>query len=48
MKTTYNYVLYLFVDSTSWAAPAWVDRKVTMVLHLIDEFKFQQMIHKKE
>ena len=48
IKTTYNYVLYLFVDSLTWLAPALVDLKVTMVLHLIDEFKFQQMIHEKE
>ena len=26
----------------------WADLKVTMVLHMIDEFKFQQAIHEKE
>ena len=48
MKTTYNYVLYLIVDSLAWFAPALADLKVTMVLHVIDEFKFQQAIHEKE
>ena len=41
IKTTYNYVLYLFVDSSTWFAPELADLKVTMMLHMIDEFKFQ-------
>ena len=48
MKTTYNYVLYLIIDSPSWFALALADVKVAMVSHVIDEFKFQQAIHKKE
>ena len=40
MKTTYNYVLYLFVNSSEWFAPALTDLKVAMVSHVIDEFKF--------
>ena len=47
MKTTYNYVLYFFVNSSTWFALALVDLKVTMVSHLINEFKFQQVIHDK-
>ena len=31
MKTTYNYVLYLIVDSSAWFTPALADLKVTMV-----------------
>ena len=47
MKTTYNYVLYLFVNSSTSFAPALADLKVTMVLHVINEFKFPQVIYKK-
>ena len=47
MKISYNYFLYLFVESSAWFAPALADLKVTMVSHVIDEFKFQQAIHKK-
>ena len=42
MKTTYNNALYLFVDSLAWRGPSLADLKVTMVSHMIDEFKFQQ------
>ena len=31
MKTTYNWVLYFFVDSSAWFALALADLKVTMV-----------------
>ena len=47
MKTTYNNVLYLFIDSSTSFTPA-LDLKETMVSHVIDKFKFQQAIHKKE
>ena len=40
-KNNYNYVLYRFVDSLTWFDPTLADMKVTMVLHVIDEFKFQ-------
>ena len=48
MKTTYNYVLYLFVDLSTLFTLALADPKVTMASHVINEFKFQQAIHKKE
>ena len=32
--------LYLFVDPLTWFALALADLKVTMVLHIIDEFRF--------
>ena len=50
MKTTYNYVLYLFVDSLSWTKLKYQAIEVTIVLvsHVIDEFKFQQAIHKRK
>ena len=41
-------VLYLFIDSSILFAPALADLKETMVLHMIDEFKFQQVIHEKK
>ena len=44
--TNKNSVLYLFIDTLF--APALADLKETMVSHVIDEFKFQQAIHKKE
>ena len=47
MKTTYNNVLYLFIDSSTLFAPALADLKETMVLHVINKFKFQQAIHEK-
>ena len=47
MKTTYNNVLYLFIDSSTLFAPALADLKETMVSHVINEFKFQQAIHEK-
>ena len=47
MKTTYHYAFYLFVNSSAWFALALADLKVTMVSHMIDEFKFQQAIHEK-
>ena len=47
IKTTYNNVLYLFIDSSTLFAPALADLKETVVLHVIDEFKFQQVIHEK-
>ena len=47
IKTTYNYVLYLFVDSLTQFALALADLKVTIVSHVIDEVKFQQAIHIK-
>ena len=37
VKTTYNNVLYLFIDSSF--APALADLKEIMVSHMIDEFK---------
>ena len=48
IKTTYNNVLYLFIDSSTLFAPALADLKETMVSHMIDEFKFQQVIYEKE
>ena len=47
IKRTYNYVLYLFVNSSTWFALALADLKVTMVLHMINKFKFQLAIHEK-
>ena len=47
MKTTYNNVLYLFINSSTLFAPAPADLKETMVSHVINEFKFQQAIHEK-
>ena len=47
IKTTYNNVLYLFMDSSTWFAPALADLKATMVSYVIDEFIFQQVIHEK-
>ena len=43
MKTNYIYVLYFFVDSSSWTDIEFIE--VTMVLNVIDDFKFQQVIH---
>ena len=40
IETTYNNVLYLFVDSSTLFALALADLKITMVLHVINEFKF--------
>ena len=48
MKTTYNYVLYLIIDSSAWFALAPADLKVTVASHVISEFKFPQTINKKE
>ena len=48
IKPTYNNVLYLFIDSLTSFAPTLADLKEIMVLHMINEFKFQQAIHKKE
>ena len=48
IKATYNYVLYLFVDSSTWFALALPDLKVTIVSHVINEVKFQQATHKKK
>ena len=48
MKITYNNVLYLFIDSSTLFALALADLKETMVLHVTNEFKFQQAIHEKE
>ena len=47
MKTTYNDVLYLFIDSSTLFALALADLKETMVRHVINDFKFQQAIHEK-
>ena len=48
MKTTYNDVLYLIIDLSAWFALALADLRVTVMSHVIDEFKFQQTINKKE
>ena len=48
IKTTYNNVLYLFIESSTLFAPALADLKETLMLHVINEFKFQQAIHEKE
>ena len=48
IKTTYNNVLYLFIDSLTLFVPALADLKEITVLHVIDEFKFQQVIYEKE
>ena len=48
IKTTYNNVLYLFIDSSTLFALALAGLKETLMSHVIDEFKFQQAIHKKE
>ena len=42
MKTNYIYVLYFVVDWSSWTDIEFI---VTMVSHVIDEFKFQQVIY---
>ena len=47
IKTTYNNILYLFVDSSTWFAPALADL-ITMTSQVIDEFKLQQAMHEKE
>ena len=47
MKTTYNNVLHLFIDSLTLFALALADLKETMVLHVINKFKFKQAIHEK-
>ena len=47
MKISYNNVLYLFIDSSTLFALALADLKETMVLRVINEFKFQQVIHVK-
>ena len=46
MKTAYNYVLYFFVDLWSRNKPKYQSIKVTIVSYVIDEFIFQQAIHK--
>ena len=48
MKTTYNYVLYFFVDLLSRNKPKYQSIKVTIVSYVIDEFIFQQAIHKRK
>ena len=40
MKTTYNYVLYLFVDSSVWNEVKFQAIEVTIASHVISEFKF--------
>ena len=47
MKTTYNYVLYLFADSLSWTEPKYQSTKVTIALHVIDEFIFNRQYTKE-
>ena len=47
MKTTYNNVLHLFINSSTLFSPALADLKETMASHVINEFKFQQAIHEK-
>ena len=47
LKTTYNHVLYLFIDSMTWFTPALADLKVIMLSYVINEFKFQQVIQEK-
>ena len=47
IKTSYNNVLYLFINSSTLFAPALADLKETLMLHVINEFKFQQAIHEK-
>ena len=39
MKTTYNYIMYLFVDSLSRNKQIYQSIKVTIMSHIIDEFK---------
>ena len=48
IKTTYNNVLCLLIDSSTSFALALADLKEIMVSHMINKFKFQQAIHKKE
>ena len=48
MKTTYNYIFCLFVDSLSRNLPKYQSIKVIISLHVIDEFKFQQAIHERK
>ena len=40
MKTAYNYVLYLFVDSSAWNEVKFQAIEVTIALHVISELKF--------
>ena len=47
IKTTYNNVLYLFINSSTLFAPALADLKETLMSHVINEFKFQLAIHEK-
>ena len=48
MKSNYNYVLYLFVNSSSINKQIYQSIKVTIVSHMINEFKFQQAISKRK
>ena len=47
IKTTYNNVLYLFINSSTLVALGLADVKKTLMLRVIDEFKFQQAIQEK-
>ena len=48
MKTTYNYVLYLFINTLSWNEWKYQYIDVTVVSHVIDEFKVQQVIEERK
>ena len=47
IKTTYNNVLYLFIDSSTLFAPALAYLKDTLMSHVINEFNFQQAKNEK-
>ena len=48
MKTTYNYVLCLSVNSSTWNEVKFQSINVTIASHMINEFKFQQAIHQRK
>ena len=48
MKTTYDYVLYYFVDSSTRTKQKYQSFKITIALHMINDFIFQQAIYKRK
>ena len=48
MKTTYNYVLYLFVNSLAWNEVKFQSIEVTIASHMINKLKFKQAIHERK
>ena len=48
MKTTYDYVLYYFVDSSTRPKQKYQSFKVTIALHMISYFMFQAICKRKK